>query len=371
MINSYNNFIPVTVTLLCLLLNPTLVNSAKIVTFSGSTLITSSIDQEIFRARAIENALQNIVLEGNQSLNSFSLVENGKMLLDQIQSSSKVKILKYDVIKETVQNSRYHVTLKAIIDENTDMAAGNVCKKANVENLDFSIEVFKDDFKLPFWAAIDREWVVNELTKYDFSPHLQLAETRPPKKKQNDLYTLFLNEEGAPKPTNIYKLETKIIFEPSNKHSIIEDDIILVANVKTKLKRKEEKIAQRDFTANYVIQKSFFNKSIMAIKRGDWDKIKNRFLAMLTKQIERQISELSCLKINPKVIVKGGIPFLDHGQIDGINSNDMFVISSNQTQKTYLKVVNIDDFETQIEIVSSQATIDDIRGQIVEVVNGS
>ena len=371
MISSYKNFIPVTVTLLCLLLNPTLVNSAKIVTFSGSTLITSSIDQEIFRARAIENALQNIVLEGNQSLNSFSLVENGKMLLDQIQSRSQVKILKYDVIKETVRNSRYHVTLKAIIDENTDMEAGNVCKKANVENLDFSIEVLKDDVKLPFWAAIDREWIVNELAKYDFSPHLQLAETRSPKTKQNNLYTLFLNEESAPKPTNIYKLETKIIFEPSNKHNIIENDLILVANIKTKLKRRDEKIAQRNFTANYIIQKSLFNKSVMAITRGDWDKIKSRFLAMLTKQIERQISELSCLKINPKVIVKGGTPFLDHGQIDGINSNDMFVISSNQTQKTYLKVVNIADFETQIEIVSSQATIDDIIGQVVEVVNGS
>ena len=192
MINSYKNFIPVTVTLLCLLLNPSLVNSAKIVTFSGSTLITSSIDQEIFRARAIENALQKLVLEGNQSLNSFSLVENGKMLLDQIQSSSKVKILKYDVIKETVQDRRYHVTLKAIIDENSDMEAGNVCKKANVENLDFSIEVFKDDVKFPFWAAIDREWIVNELTKYDFSPHLQLAETQPPKTKQNEpLYSFF------------------------------------------------------------------------------------------------------------------------------------------------------------------------------------
>ena len=371
MINSYKNFIPVTVTLLCLLLNPTLVNSAKIVTFSGSTLITSSIDQEIFRARAIENALQNIVLEGNQSLNSFSLVENGKMLLDQIQSTSKVKILKYDVIKETVQNSRYHVTLKAIIDENKDMEAGNVCKKANVDNLDFSIGVFKDDVKLPFWAAIEKEWIVNELAKYDFNPHLKLVETRPPKTKQNELYTLFLKGETAPKPANIYKLETKIFFEPSNKHNIIENDLILVANIKTKLSRRDEKIAQRDFTANYIIQKSLFNKSVMAITRGDWNKIKNRFLAMLTKQIERQISELSCLRINPKVIVKGGIPFLDHGQIDGINSNDMFVISSNQTQKTYLKVVKISDFETQIEIVSSQATIDDIIGQVVEVVNGS
>ena len=371
MFNSYKNFIPVIATLLCMLLNPTLVNSAKIVTFSGSTLITSSIDQEIFRTRAIENALQKLLLEGNQSINSFSLVENGQMLLDQIQSTSKVKILKYDVIKETVQDRRYHVTLKAIIEENSDIETGNVCKKANVENLDFSIEVFKDNAKLPFWANVDREWIINELTKYDFSPHLQLAETRSPKTKQNELYTLFLNEESVPKPTNIYKLETKIFFEPSNKHNIIENDIILVANIKTKLKRRDEKIAQRDLTANYIIQKSLFNKSVMAVSRGDWDKIKNRFLAMLKKQIERQISELSCLRINPKVIVKGGIPFLDHGQIDGINSNDMFVISSNQTQKTYLKVVNIADFETQIEIVSRQATIDDIIGQVVEVVNGS
>ena len=90
-----------------------------------------------------------------------------------------------------MQNSRYHVTLKAIIDENSDIEAGNVCKKANAENLDFSIEVFKDDVKLPFWANVDREWIVNELTKYDFSPHLQLAETQPPKKSKMTFILFF------------------------------------------------------------------------------------------------------------------------------------------------------------------------------------
>ena len=73
MINSYKNFIPVIVTLLCMLLNPTLVNSAKIVTFSGSTLITSSIDQEIFRTRAIENALQNYFWKEIRALIAFLL----------------------------------------------------------------------------------------------------------------------------------------------------------------------------------------------------------------------------------------------------------------------------------------------------------
>ena len=92
--------------------------------------------------------------------------------------------------------------------------------------------------------------------------------------------------------------------------------------------------------------KKYFNSAckligLFNLNKNDWDKFKNRFLAMLTKQIERQISELSCLKINPKVIVKGGIPFLDHGKIDGINANDMFVISSNQTQKTYDQLYEI------------------------------
>ena len=94
--------------------------------------------KEIFRDRAIENALQKVLSEGNQNLNSFSLVENGKMLLDQIQSSSQVKILQYDVIQEKVKNNRYHVTLKATVDDKKDNATLNYCKKAKTENLDFS-----------------------------------------------------------------------------------------------------------------------------------------------------------------------------------------------------------------------------------------
>ena len=70
-----------------------------IVTSTGYALITSSINKDIFRTRAIENALQKIVMESGQDLNSFSIVENGKILLDQIQTHSTVKVLQYDIVE--------------------------------------------------------------------------------------------------------------------------------------------------------------------------------------------------------------------------------------------------------------------------------
>ena len=54
-------------------------SAAEKVTSTGYALITSSINKDIFRTRAIENALQKIVLEAGQDLNSFSIVENGKI----------------------------------------------------------------------------------------------------------------------------------------------------------------------------------------------------------------------------------------------------------------------------------------------------
>ena len=71
-----------------LLMLPAALIAAETITSSGYAYITSSVNKEVFRTRAIENALQKIVLESGQDLNSFSIVENGKVLLDQIQTRS-------------------------------------------------------------------------------------------------------------------------------------------------------------------------------------------------------------------------------------------------------------------------------------------
>ena len=90
---------------------PTIPAAATTVIASGNAFITSNVSKDIFRTRAIENALQKIVLEANQDLSSFSIVENGKVLLDQIQSNSEVQILQYEIIEENIKNNKYQVTI--------------------------------------------------------------------------------------------------------------------------------------------------------------------------------------------------------------------------------------------------------------------
>ena len=83
----------------------------------GMAIITSQIDKKEYRKLAIEDALKNISTNQNIRLNSFSLVENGKILVDQIQSSSSIEILSFEVIDEKIKSNIFHVTIEALIQD--------------------------------------------------------------------------------------------------------------------------------------------------------------------------------------------------------------------------------------------------------------
>ena len=83
------------------------------------------------------------------------------------------------------------------------------------------------------------------------------------------------------------------------------------------------------------------------------------------------MTSLNCINISPRVFSKAGIPFIDFGRLDGIGQSDMFVIKSDSAKKTYLKIVEIQDHETQVEIVSQRESLASIDGKIVELVVGS
>jgi len=346
-------------------------NAAEKVTSTGFAIITSSINKDIFRTRAIENALQKIVLEAGQDLNSFSIVENGKILLDQIQTRSAVKVLQYDIISENIKNKKYHVTLQAVLGQEESTNASNTCKKSNVESIDFSLKITANQIDFPVWANISKNWILNELTAYAFDPELMLS-SKPAYKDADALsYNLFDKKEFSAGSENIYKMHTHVIFEKESKHNLFEKNIIMRAKIKTKFTRKNKVFSELEFVQPYIIHQKLFNNSFLGATRGDWKKIKKHFSDLFKDRVERQISSLDCVNIPPRVFSKAGIPFIDFGRLDGIRNSDMFLIKSDSAKKTYLKIVEIKDHETQVEIVSQQENIASINGKIVELVVGS
>ena len=104
---------------------------------------------------------------------------------------------------------------------------------------------------------------------------------------------------------------------------------------------------------------------------GKLEKIKKNFSELLKDLIHKQAASLNCVNVDPRVFSKAGVPFIDFGHLDGIKMSDMFVIKSNSAKKTYLKIVEIKDHETEVEIVSQQENMASINGKIVELVVGS
>ena len=78
-----------TLTFLSLLALAGTVNADRlIVEAEGTAFKTASLPNSVYQARAISNALKSALQSGAQSLDSFSLVENGKVLFDQISAQS-------------------------------------------------------------------------------------------------------------------------------------------------------------------------------------------------------------------------------------------------------------------------------------------
>ena len=225
---------------ICSITLPAWLVAAETITSSGQAYITSSVNKEIFRTRAIENALQKIVLGSGQKLNSFSVVENGKVLLDHIQTSSAVKILQYDVIDEVVKNKKYHVTVKAVLGDMNGPKTSAVCKKATAKRIDFSMDLYTNTDQFPAWALLSKDWVVKELKKYPFDKDLNFNSMNAGTKNNNDLYKLQDHNQKIIVSDNFYKLQTEIFFDRELKNNFLKKGIVLSVGIKTILQEKKQ-----------------------------------------------------------------------------------------------------------------------------------
>ena len=143
--------------------------AAYLIRSDGAAIITSQIDVNEYRKLAIEDALQNISSSQNIELNSFSLIENGKVLIDQIQSTSSVEILNFEVIQEKIKSGIFYVTIEALIQDrrNTtnDFELNSECRQTKFKELDLISKIRLDRQKFPVWFDLDEKWLREKISE--------------------------------------------------------------------------------------------------------------------------------------------------------------------------------------------------------------
>ena len=359
------------VLIVCILISNSL-RAESLVRTEGVALITSSLDKSIYRTRAIENALQNLAFQGVQTLDSFSIVENGKVLLDQVHLASKLGIQEYSVIKEEIKGGSYHVTLNVVVNNEQSKNQNNLCQKAAPPSLDFSVVLEKKLNKMPAWVLFSDDFMNKALATHQFEPKLQKPSPHTNQQIQAaSLYSLYEKDNVGEPPVNLYKLHTRVVLEPSHNVNLVEKKLGLKLTIFSHVMRKDKKILEQIKQEHFTIEQKNLNGLISPVTRRDWPLIKDKVANFILETIEQQLSQLSCLKFLPTIVAKSGKIFLDYGSYDGITPSDMFMLKNGNAKKIYFRLESLEEHQTEIQIVSKVESLEELVGLKVEVVSGS
>ena len=109
----------------------------RLLQVEGSAFRTSEISDEVFRSRAISNALQSVTQSGAQSVESFAIVENGKVLIDQIANKSNINIAGYRVLEARKEASKFFVKLEVLVLDGQSTTQQLTCRRPSALNIQF------------------------------------------------------------------------------------------------------------------------------------------------------------------------------------------------------------------------------------------
>ena len=347
--------------------------ATKTIISEGSAVITAGLKIEEYRQRAIEDALQNMSQSKEQALTSFTIVENGVMLVDQIQSISKTGVVSYKLLKEHKKNNIFHVTIEAILKDSPTQSGTEtqpqVCRKTLIRNVDFQINLRIDPQQFPAWMMLDTDWIKSSIENINFQPNLVFL-TENLKVSYLDPYKLPSNEDKEFGSDNIYKLELDLNFTRISDEKFFVKETKLGLQVKTQISRKSRIISNSNYLAEFTIARKFGIDAPIQNNKKVWGKEKERLKNLLSDIINEQLDQLRCVYINATLEEKDNSYLIAYGALDGITKDDIFVLNSTETEKFYFNVTKLKNYETHLNLISQVTNLKLKDMSTVRIVEG-
>ena len=347
--------------------------AATLIRSDGAAIITSQIAVNEYRKLAIEDALQNISSSQSIELNSFSLIENGKVLIDQIQSTSSIEILNFEVIQEKIKSDIFYVTIEALIQDrrnnSDDFNPSSKCRQTKFKELDLISKIRLDRQKFPVWFDLDERWLQKKISEINSLNGIKIKLPKSENYKNKELYTLYKNNEPKDNNQSLYGIELNVSFEKKVKRTLISKKSTMSMQVYTRTIRDGKVLSSQDNEFEFNIYNSLADLSRMSSKRQNWQVEKEIVVEKIQSELKRNINELRCISIEPKIFVTDGNYSLEFGSLDGLTQNDIFEVTSKTGGKVFLKVAKIGLHETTLEPISQRSNLDLLQGKKVKILS--
>ena len=327
-----------------------------VVESEGTALKTAELPYSVYEARAISNALQLVLHTGAQSLDSFSLVENGKVLFDQISAQSNVQIAGYRVLSTKDHGDKVSARLEILLLPENQNETQISCRQPNNLDLAFKWQGLSIKKSLPFWVQFDELSLTQTIeAMMAANPKFNFQENNSDRSSTSSSYSLY--ESGnTPKrsiPNYLLTLSLDLDVKTTN---VIQRKKVLVVKAKSELFRKSKALNGTETKTEMEIEKSGMFVGGSNSRRRDLESIQEAVFELAVGSITQTLHHLECMNFSGKIKLKNENLEIDYGLQDGLSPDDIFSSIQSGTQQYYFTVKQMNNTSTTLHALTQGKT---------------
>ena len=331
---------------------------------------TSTLSNDIYEARAIADALQSVVESSAQSLGSFSLVENGKVLFDQISAQSNIQIGGYRVLSTKDHGNKFSARLEVLILPSLKDEIPLKCRQPVGLDIALHWQGVSLEKSLPFWMEIDeqsiRKRIVADITA---DGKFNIRQKQPTRSNAASNYSLYEIDSSPVASAPTYSVIVGLDLDTKNYTNLLQREKILIVNAKSELIRGAKIINSSHLKADIKLEKRGILINGRNSGRKDIETIQKDISALAQQSVVQALKQLECKNFNSKVRYRNKTLRIDFGLQDGLLATDIFSSSEAGTQQYYFTVKEIGANSTTLHALSQDANpklFDELNIQLLE-----
>jgi len=329
----------------------------RLLQVEGSAFRTSEISEEVFRSRAISNALQAVTQAGAQSVESFAIVENGRVLIDQIANKSNVDIAGYRVLETKNSGNKYFVKLEVLVLDGERSSQQLACRRPSALNIQFVFRGLKLKAQFPYWFNINDAQIKQEIRqKTNLLKNLNLVAESKPVAKQTLAYGLYKTNSQeqivVPDATPSAKILLSIEADINSKSDFLQSKKDMVIKAKSTLYKNNVIVGSGSQLATITLEEANFLSMKLKSPKDILEHIKAKIMDISLASIGEATSPLECQNIVGKTFVKNEKIFFNFGEHDGLLDSDIFVSTGSEPSRFYFKVKKLTNNTSELIALS-------------------
>jgi hypothetical protein len=352
----------------CALCNPVNANDFDLRsdTFIGVAPITADLDEATYSSRAFNDAVRQLMSQVGVNIESFTLVENGKVLFDQIQSKSNITVHEYQIIEAQRDDNEYKMKVNFLYGEGIRTVPTSRCLKIPTNNIETNLTMRGSTNALP-WAHLSISEISDQLSNLSFSPNVKIFKHTHAKGRSNELYTLSKKQDRKAK----YSMSVEINYEQIATKGILSKSHLMKLSVDVKSLRLNQLLLNDILDHEFLIDRKEIGNISLSKSRNDWDQTKEAIYDYIISVVSQHADKMQCLKITPNLVLSNGRIKLNYGSEEGVKLNDLILTQNKVGQQIFLKVTQSNKNDALVTPLSAIENLSSINLKNVAILNGS